>query len=55
LISPRGSDGVPINYCDIDLKDYETEYWGENAAKLKSVKKAYDPDNLFRHAQSVTV
>ena len=44
-----------VNYCDLDLPDYATAYWGENLARLIAVKQEYDPDNLFHHAQSVPV
>ncbi len=42
-----------VNYCDLDLPDYATAYWGGNLARLSAVKRQYDPDNLFHHAQSV--
>ena len=42
-----------VNYCDLDLPDYATAYWGSNLARLSAVKRQYDPDNLFHHAQSV--
>jgi hypothetical protein len=44
-----------VNYPDLDLKDYATAYWGDNLARLKKIKAAADPDNLFRHAQSITI
>jgi FAD/FMN-containing dehydrogenase len=44
-----------VNYCDLDLPDYATAYWGDNLARLMAVKQHYDPDNLFHHAQSVPV
>jgi FAD/FMN-containing dehydrogenase len=44
-----------VNYCDLDLPDFATAYWGENLARLSAVKAAYDPDNVFHHAQSVPV
>jgi FAD/FMN-containing dehydrogenase len=44
-----------VNYCDLDLADYATAYWGDNLARLVAVKQQYDPDNLFHHAQSVPV
>lgn len=42
-----------VNYCDLDLPDYAEAYWGDNLPRLMAVKAQYDPDNLFRHAQSV--
>ena len=42
-----------VNYCDLDLADYPTAYWGDNLARLVAVKQQYDPTNLFHHAQSV--
>ncbi|PDT78166.1 FAD-binding oxidoreductase [Bradyrhizobium sp. C9] len=42
-----------VNYCDLDLDDYASAYWGDNLARLVAVKQQYDPDDLFHHAQSV--
>jgi FAD/FMN-containing dehydrogenase len=44
-----------VNYCDLDLPDFATAYWGANLARLSAVKKQYDPANVFHHAQSVPV
>jgi len=44
-----------VNYCDLDLPDFASAYWGTNLARLSAVKKAYDPQNVFHHAQSVPV
>ena len=42
-----------VNYCDLDLHDYASAYWGDNLARLVSVKQQYDPGDVFHHAQSV--
>ncbi|WP_181139032.1 FAD-binding oxidoreductase [Streptomyces sp. Ru72] len=34
-------------------EDWETDFFGENHARLLQVKRAYDPENFFRHAQSI--
>jgi FAD/FMN-containing dehydrogenase len=44
-----------VNYCDLDLQNFADAYWGPNLPRLSAVKKAYDPDNLFQHQQSVPV
>ncbi len=44
-----------VNYCDLDLQNFADAYWSTNLPRLSTVKKAYDPDNLFHHAQSVPV
>ena len=43
------------NYADPSLHDYASAYWGPNLAKLRQVKKTYDPHNVFSFPQSVPV
>lgn len=43
-----------VNYCDTDLANWATAYWGANLSRLRQIKAARDPGNLFRHQQSVT-
>jgi hypothetical protein len=50
---PYVSGAAYVNYCDLDLTDAAQAYWGNNLTRLKQVKAAVDPGNLFRHAQSV--
>jgi FAD/FMN-containing dehydrogenase len=50
---PYMSGAAYVNYCDLDLADWPNAYWGANLARLKQIKSAFDPDNIFRHAQSV--
>ena len=55
-LRPSRTGAAYFNYCDLDIgkKDFAKAYWGTNLPRLKTVKAAYDPTNLFRHAQSVT-
>jgi FAD/FMN-containing dehydrogenase len=52
-LRPYMSGASYVNYCDLDLPDYATAYWGGNLPRLTKIKAAFDPANVFRHAQSV--
>jgi FAD/FMN-containing dehydrogenase len=54
-LKPYMSTGSYVNYCDTDIQNYGETYWGDNFARLKSIKSKYDPKNIFRHAQSIPV
>lgn len=42
------------NYPDIQLKNWESAYYGENYRRLQKVKSRYDLENIFRYEQSIT-
>jgi hypothetical protein len=41
------------NYPDINFKNWQDAYYGENYNRLQKVKSKYDPGNIFRYEQSV--
>jgi FAD/FMN-containing dehydrogenase len=51
---PYVSGEAYVNYCDLDLgTGYAKAYWGDNLPRLKKIKAAVDPKNIFQHVQSV--
>lgn len=50
-MTPHWGDHAYVNYADPSLKDPGTAYFGDNLGRLRSVKKAYDPDGRFRQPQ----
>ncbi|MEO0413958.1 MAG: BBE domain-containing protein, partial [Verrucomicrobiota bacterium] len=41
------------NYPSVKIPNWERAYYGENYGRLQELKVKYDPENLFRHPQSV--
>jgi FAD/FMN-containing dehydrogenase len=47
------SGGAYANYTDPALSDWRTAYYGQNAAKLATIKAALDPTRLFTFPQAL--
>lgn len=52
-MEPYTADAAYQNFPDPDLKNWRRAYFGANYARLANVKRAYDPLDVFRFAQSI--
>jgi FAD/FMN-containing dehydrogenase len=52
-LHPWGTGGVYPNFPDPAVTDWMSAYYGVNATRLRAVKAQYDPDDVFRFAQSI--
>jgi len=48
-----GTEGAYINFMSDDDATRAPENYGRNNERLRRVKKAYDPDNLFHLNQNI--
>ncbi len=55
ILERHGINAHYRNYPNIDFKNWEEAYYGkENYIELQGIKRKYDPDDTFKHEQSVT-
>ena len=55
LIAEAGVKAHYRNYPDINFKDWQNAYYGDNYAKLQQLKAKYDSENVFRYPQTIEV
>jgi hypothetical protein len=46
-------NGAYVNVPNAGMADWERAYWGPNVERLRKIKAAYDPDNVFSYEQSI--
>ena len=52
-LSPYTSGEALQNYADRGIVNWKRAYYAENLERLVAVKHSVDPENRFRHAQSI--
>jgi hypothetical protein len=52
-MAPYTSGQCYQNYIDPQLEHWQRAYYGENLGRLKAIKRAVDPDDVFRFKQAI--
>ena len=42
-----------VNYPDLNIKNYESAYYGDSYKRLQKVKQRFDPENRFNYSQGI--
>jgi hypothetical protein len=54
-MQPYLAGGAYQNFTDRTQTVWQHAYYGDNFPRLVEIKRKWDPDNLFRHSQSIPV
>lgn len=53
-LSSNGVTQHYVNYPDVNIHNHEAAYYGDSIARLQKLKRALDPENLFKYEQGIT-
>jgi FAD/FMN-containing dehydrogenase len=52
-VRPWLSGSAYQGYADANLSDWQHQYYGASLQRLRTIKRRYDPHNVFRNPQSI--
>jgi FAD/FMN-containing dehydrogenase len=52
--APHATGGVSVNFMTEEERERVSSAYGESLQRLREVKRAYDPGDLFRMNQSIS-